>query len=59
MLGKMHDESQIKKLTMKSLIFLVDITNAKRTPFVIRPPATIRNSKKKPKPYDVLIKSYI
>ena len=57
MLGKIHAESQIKKLTMNSPIMSVDNTYAKRTPFVIRPPATIRNSKKKLKPYDVLIKS--
>ena len=53
-LGKMHTASQIKKLLMKTVIFSVDTTNAKKTPFMIRPPATIRNSKRKLAPYDVL-----
>jgi hypothetical protein len=53
-LGKMHTASQIKKLLMKTVIFSVDTTNAKKTPFIIRPPATIRNSKRKLAPYDVL-----
>ena len=50
----MHTASQIKKLLMKTVIFSVDTTNAKKTPFIMRPQATIRNSKRKLAPYDVL-----
>ena len=54
MLGNMHAESQIRKLVIKTTILSEDNTNANRTPFVMRPPATIRNSKKKLNPYEVL-----
>ena len=50
----MHTASQIRKLAMKTVILSERNTNAKRTPLKMRPPATIRNSRAKLNPYDVL-----
>ena len=53
MLGRTQIASQIEKLAMKALILSETNTNARRTPFIMRPPATIRNSRAKLNPYDV------
>jgi hypothetical protein len=58
MLGKTHVAIQIERWVVKEMTSLVVLPaatwNAKRTPFVIRPPSTMKNNMKKPKPYDFL-----